>query len=167
VPGETVAELLPLASAGTAVASVADLASVPDGGVATCFDLPDEWLALVEGLRDAAAGRDITVILSVPNEAPWGTGAFEELLRLLPTDAVAGRAVPLRGVALTVDGAPGLPPLTGSLDGEPVELVVAFGPRASELSSAAVVEGADLADERRRRRELEAELAVLRSRVGS
>jgi hypothetical protein len=52
-------------------------------------------------------------------------------------------------------------------DSAPVAMVVAFGPRASELSSSSVVGFADRSAERRRERELQARIAVLEARLAS
>jgi hypothetical protein len=157
----------------------AELASrVVAGAVVTCFSTLehlDPWLPLVELL---AALSDATVMLSVPNQAfaeevagpaIWGEGAFSELLRLLPADAVVARQVSLVGSALVVDGAepPAVPSL--SLDGleqqPPSELLVAFGPGAASLVSVAAVAPADRRAERQRERERDAEVAVLSAQL--
>jgi SAM-dependent methyltransferase len=177
-------------SADEGVASVRAALHGADAGVITCFEVVEHlttFVPLIDALIElAAAGW--TVVLSVPNDAfwalenpyhhtMWGEGAFDELRRLLPADAVVARQVPLDGSHLVVEGAApaatlDVPPVTPRADAVPSHFVVAFGPSATELHSRALTIPSDL-DGRRtweRQREstlavLEAELAELRANV--
>ena len=146
--------------------------AIREDAVVTCFSTIehlDPWLPLVELL---ASLEGVTVVLSVPNQSfegsgAWGEGAFEELLRLLPADAVVAQQVALSGSALVVSDAP--PPLDApsDLDQPPTDLLVAFGPRASSLGSVAAVAALDRRGERLRERERDAEVALLEARLSS
>ena len=167
----------PLADGAVDVRSAGDLDGVSGDAVVLASGLLDAVSDLgpvVERLRALADGG-ATVVLSVPNQAfdgevhgpiVWGEGAFEELQRLLPADAVVARVVELGGVALAVDGSevPAPAEVTPG-DSAPIAMVVAFGPRASELSSSSAVGFADRAAERLHERELQARIAVLEARL--
>src|SRR3954468_16704210 len=94
-------------------ATPAAVAALPLGAVVTAFgvlEAVDGFAALVEALIEAAAERDVTVVLAVPNHAfvapsgeartSWDAGAFAELRSLLPDDHVVLHQVALRGSAL-------------------------------------------------------------------
>ena len=167
----------PLADGAVSVRSPADLDGVSGDAVVLAFGLLDpvaDFGPIVERLRSLADGG-ATVVLSVPNQAfageadgpiVWGEGAFEELVRLLPAGAVVGRVVELSGVALAVEGSE-VPAPSGvsSGDSAPVAMLVAFGPRASALSSSSAVGFADRSAARRHERELQARIAVLEARL--
>lgn len=144
-----------------------------DDAVVTCFSTIehlDPWLPLVELLGSVEL---VTVVLSVPNQAfdgagAWGEGAFEELLRLLPADAVVARQVALSGSALVVgDAAAPALAAPSDFDQPPTDFVVAFGPRAASLGSVAAVAALDRRGERLRERERDAEVALLEARLSS
>jgi hypothetical protein len=152
-----------------------------DGALVTAFDALEHqrsFVALLEALVDAAAGG-ATVVLGVPEaavgEAPaghgtvWGEGAFAELRGLLPAGHVALRQVALRGSAIVAEGHDGEHDVRVALreDAAPVAWLAAFGPRAHDVGPALEVHQADLAAERDARRALEAEVAVLRARLGA
>ena len=146
--------------------------AIADDAVVTCFatiEHLDPWLPLVELLGSLEL---VTVVLSVPNQAfegsgAWGEGAFEELQRLVPADAVVARQVALSGSALVVDdAAPALEPPSG-FDQPPTDFVVAFGPRCAQLGSVASVEALDRRGSLLRDRERDAEVALLEARLSS
>ncbi len=150
-------------------------------GAVTCFEVIEHletFVPLLEALVElAAAGW--TIVASVPNDAfwalenpyhhtMWGEGAFEELRRLLPADAVVARQIPLDGSQLVVegdDGALDVPPVAPRADAVPSHFVVAFGPRAAELTSRALAIGSDLDGRRRWERQRESTLAVLEAEL--
>lgn len=161
------------------------------GGPATvtCFEVIEHlptFVALLDALV-ALAREGATVLASVPNDAfwslenpfhttMWGEGSFDELRRLLPADHVVARQVPLAGSVVVVGDEAvdrlALPPVSVAATRVPSHLLVAFGPRASELPSSGFVTPLDLDGRRRWEREREsqlahheAELAVLRRYV--
>jgi SAM-dependent methyltransferase len=154
-----------------------------DAGVITCFEVVEHlttFVPLIDALIElAAAGW--TVVLSVPNDAfwalenpyhhtMWGEGAFAELRRLLPADAVVARQVPLDGSHLVVEDAPAgltldVPAVTPRADAVPSHFVVAFGPRAPELVSRALAIPSDLDGRRTWERQRESTLAVLEAEL--
>lgn len=160
-------------------------AALGDGapGVITCFEVVEHlttFVPLIDALIElAAAGW--TVLLSVPNDAfwalenpyhhtMWGEGAFDELRRLLPADAVVARQVPLDGSHLVVEGADtdhelDVPPVTPRADAVPSHFVVAFGPAAPQLLSRALTIPSDLDGRRTWERQRESTLAVLEAEL--
>jgi SAM-dependent methyltransferase len=160
-------------------------AALGDGapGVITCFEVVEHlttFVPLIDALIElAAAGW--TVVLSVPNDAfwalenpyhhtMWGEGAFDELRRLLPADAVVARQVPLDGSHLVVEGADtdhelDVPPVTPRADAVPSHFVVAFGPAAPQLLSRALTIPSDLDGRRTWERQRESTLAVLEAEL--
>jgi len=176
-------------------ATPATIAALAPGSVVSAFgvvEVVDGFAALVEALIEAAAERDVTVVLAVPNHAfvapsgeartSWDAGAFAELRSLLPDDHVVLHQVALRGSALVTaaadgdtDGAPVAPvaPAAVGLDGgaAPEAFLAAFGPRAAEVveaaAGAAVVVQADLVAERAARTALESEVQLLRAQVAA
>jgi len=154
------------------------LGEARDGAI-TCFETVEHlaaWPPLVELLIELAEQRGFTVVLSVPNDAfwalanpfhqtMWGDGAFEELRRLLPADAVVATQVPLSGSAIVCEplgGAPTPIPLPSVVPGPgnvPSHHLVAFGPQAQRLAMHALATPTDLDGQRRWEREREAQLA--------
>jgi hypothetical protein len=140
----------------------------------------DDFIEIVELLVALSTERSATVVLSVsddsfcedaaaaPRRSVWGEGAVHELRRLLPDGHVVLHEVALRGAALVAAGQDAALPVTVDIDPRatvPVSYVLAFGPRAAELTPAAIAVAADLRAERARDRERTAELEVLRARV--
>ena len=148
--------------------------------VATCFETIEHlerFVPLVDALVELADGDDLTVALSVPNDAhwsienpyhvtAWGEGAFEELRGLLPPDHRVARQVPLTGSALVLDetGRYELP-VEVSSQRVPSHFLAAFGPRAARFIPTAAVEATDLEAERRWQRERDSYLVVLEARA--
>jgi len=150
-------------------------------GIITCFEVVEHletFVPLLEALVELA-GAGWTVVLSVPNDAfwslenpyhhtMWGEGAFEELRRLLPADAVVARQVPLDGSQLVVDGdvaSLDVPPVSPRPDAVPSHFVAAFGPGAAGLQSRALAIASDLDGRRRWERQRESTLAVLEAEL--
>lgn len=147
----------------------------PGGGAITCFEVVEHlssFVGLLELLVELTTEHAFTAVLSVPNDAyftienpyhatMWGEGAFEELRRLLPASHVAAAQVPLSGSVLVVgDHAPDAgPAFAARADPVPSHFVVAFGPRAIELSAASAVEMTDLDGQRAWERQRESNLA--------
>jgi SAM-dependent methyltransferase len=151
-------------------------------GAITCFEVIEHletFVPLVGALVDlAAAGW--TVVLSVPNDAfwslenpyhhtMWGEGAFDELRRLLPEDAVVARQIPLDGSHLVVDGSGvdslSVPPVMPREDAVPSHFLAAFGPHAALFRSRAMAIPSDLDGRRRWERQRESTLAVLEAEL--
>ena len=139
----------------------------------TCFEVVEHLPRFAECvlfLVTQGTDGDADVVLSVPNDAfwaienpyhesVWGAGAFDELRRVLPEDHRVAEQMPVDGSVLRLDGDDGA--LTLTLDGPgsvPSHFVVAFGPRAGALATAAHVQAADLAGRRRWERQREADL---------
>ena len=141
----------------------------------TCFETVEHlktFVPLVEAFLELAAGEDVTIMLSVPNDAhwaienpfhetAWSDGAFEELRRLLPGDAVIARQVPLTGSALVLGDGPGrfetavdVPP--GHV---PSHFLAALGPRATQVAAHAAAAPMDLDAQRTWERQRESDLA--------
>jgi len=148
-------------------------------GVITCFEVIEHlktFVPLIAALIELAE-QGWTVVLSVPNDAfwalenpyhetMWGEGAFEELRRLLPQDAVVARQIPLDGSHLVIDGEPlALPPVTPRPDAIPSHFIAAFGPRAGELTPRALAIPSDLDGRRTWERQRESTLAVLEAEL--
>jgi SAM-dependent methyltransferase len=144
------------------------------GGAITCFEVVEHlrsFVPLLELLVELAGAHHYTVLLSVPNDAfggienpyhqtMWGEGAFEELRRMLPADHVVATQIPLAGSALVIVGADDTDPAyVGRPDPVPSHFLVAFGPRAAELTPMAAVEMTDLAGQRLWERQRETTLA--------
>jgi hypothetical protein len=147
------------------------------GAAVTCFEVLEHletFVPLVGALVELGeAGA--TVVLSVPNDAfwalenpfhhtMWGEGAFEELRRLLPADAVVARQVPLDGSHLLLDGAGGpleVPAVPPREDAVPSHFVCAFGPAARLLAPGALAVPSDLDGQRTWERQRESNLALL------
>jgi SAM-dependent methyltransferase len=160
---------------------VAAVRAALDGtpGVITCFEVVEHlktFVPLISALIELAESG-WTVVLSVPNDAfwalenpyhetMWGEGAFEELRRLLPEDAVVAKQIPLDGSHLVIDGAPlELPPVTPRPDAIPSHFLAAFGPRAAELTPRALAIPSDLDGRRTWERQRESTLAVLEAEL--
>jgi SAM-dependent methyltransferase len=150
----------------------------PASAAVTCFGTLEHletFVPLVAALVElGAAGA--TVVLAVPNDAfwalerpaaptMWGEGAFEELRRLLPADAVVARQVPLEGSHLVLDGGDGpplaIPPPAPREAAVPSHFLCAFGPAAALLEPRALAAPADLAAQRAWERQRESDLALL------
>ena len=180
VSGEGVSTLVADLSSPDDVARVraALLEQAGDGvRVITCYETIEHlasFVPLVEALTELAEEHAFTVAVSVPNDAfwsvenphhqtMWGEGAFEELRRLLPSDHVVLRQMPLQGSAVVPDG--GVDDRTVAVsadpDGVPSHLLVAFGPEAGRVASGARVVQADLEEQRLWVRQREAHLAYL------
>jgi hypothetical protein len=156
------------------VAAVRDaIGSAPT--IVTCFDVLaelDDFAPCLELLR--SLGDRTTVVIAVPNDAfwsaaerptTWGEGAFEELRRLLPAEHVVRHQVPVAGSAIVdADGSEVSLP-TVRVGGVPSHFVVAFGPRAGELGTAAAAQAVDADATRRDERERESRLEWLTARV--
>jgi SAM-dependent methyltransferase len=148
-------------------------------GVITCFEVVEHLATFVPliGALIELAERGWTVVLSVPNDAfwalenpyhetMWGEGAFEELRRLLPEDAVVARQIPLDGSHLVIDDRPlDLPAVTPRPDAIPSHFLAAFGPRAAELVPRALAIPSDLDGRRTWERQRESTLAVLEAEL--
>jgi len=165
----------------TGVAEVRSALDAGAPGAITCFEVIEHletFVPLVEALIElSAAGW--TVVLSVPNDAfwalenpyhhtMWGEGAFEELRRLLPADAVIARQVPLDGSHLvleTFDGVLEVPAIQPRPDAVPSHFLAAFGPQAGLLASRALAIPSDLDGRRTWERQRESTLAVLEAEL--
>lgn len=150
-----------------------------DGGrVVTCFEVIehlDSFAPLVDALVRLAADDEVTVLLSVPNDefwaienphhrTVWGEGAFDELRRLLPAGHVLLRQLALHGSRIVrVDGdeslAPGDMGVQMRAGGVPSHFMAAFGPRAGDVTGAAIVVQSDLDADRVWERQRESDLA--------
>jgi hypothetical protein len=154
-----------------------------EGSVIACVGVLERlasFAGVVHALVAAAAERQATVILALPNDAVaeaapgerrsvWGDGAVAELRGLLPTDHVAFNLVALRGAALVrVGDEVGVNVgVEATRAVAPAGFVLAFGPQAQQLQAAASVVAADLTAERAHERARTAELEVLRARVAA
>jgi hypothetical protein len=155
-----------------------------EGSVIACVGVLERlsgFAGVVHALVALATERQATVALALPNDAAvdatagrrrsvWGEGAVAELRGLLPSDHVAFNLVTLRGAALVPAG--GAHALSVDVDTEaparaPAGFVLAFGPRAQRLQTAAAIAAADLSTERAHERARTAELEVLRARVAA
>jgi 2-polyprenyl-3-methyl-5-hydroxy-6-metoxy-1,4-benzoquinol methylase len=144
-------------------------------GVVTCFEVIEHlesFVGVVELLVELASERGFTVVLSVPNDAfwpvespwhktMWGEGSLEELRRLLPSEHVVARQVPLQGSSIVPEGTAALEPpgFAARDDAVASHFIVALGPRCAELGAHSAVVQADLAEQRRWERQREANLA--------
>jgi len=145
----------------------------------TCFETVEhlaDFVPLIRALAALAQEGIATVVLSVPNDAfwtisnphhqtMWGEGAFDELRSLLGEDCVAIRQVALAGSATVREGAELLETSAGVTvrgeDAVPTHMLLAFGPRASQLEPAALVSQVDMTEERRWVRQRESDNAFL------
>jgi hypothetical protein len=150
------------------------------GGCVTCFEVVEHlasFVPLVEMLVELVERDGFTVALSVPNDAfwsienpfhqtMWGEGAFEELRRMLPEQHVVARQLALRGSLTLVDGDQG-PGRAVELDSPtgaaPTHFLLAIGPEATRMTSAAAVGEADPVGQRRWERQRESDLAYLQA----
>jgi hypothetical protein len=190
---DALAEAVRAVPAGETTALSADLASEAglaeiraalggsSGGTATCFEVIEHlerFTGVVELLVHLATENGFTVVLSVPNDAfwpvespwhktMWGEGAFEELRRLLPSDHVVAKQVPLQGSSIVPEGTEALeaPGYAAMADAVPSHFLVAFGPRAGEIVPRSAVAQADLAAQRQWERQREANLAFYEDRI--
>ena len=155
-----------------------------DGAVVVCAGVIERlasFAGVVHALVALAAERQATIVLTLPNDATadvpaggrrsvWTEGAVAELRGLLPADHVFLHLLALRGAALVPAGDAAELELSVTADGRanaPAGFVVAFGPRAHRLRTAATVAAADVSVERARDRARIAELEVLRARVAA
>ena len=150
----------------------------PAPRVVTCFEVVEHLASfppLIELLTELADNDEATVLLSVPNDAffatenphhltTWGEGAFAELRRLLPEDAVVAHQLALTGSAVVP--APGDAPVTATVEVElraaeavPTHFLAVMGPRATDVGLHADVVQTDLDGQRAWEREREANLA--------
>jgi hypothetical protein len=155
-----------------------------EGSVIACVGVLERlssFARVVHTLVALAAEHQATVVLALPNDAAeanasgarrsvWGEGAVAELRGLLPSDHVAFDLLALRGAALVPAG--GAVELSVGVEADaraaaPAGFVLAFGPRAQRLQSAAAVVAADLTAERAHERARTAELEVLRARLAA
>jgi methyltransferase family protein len=167
---------------------VAALLEGPDGPrVVTCFEVVEHlptFVPLVDSLTSLARDQGVDVVLSVPNDAfwtiqsphhrtMWGEGAFAELQALLPDDAVVLRQLSLAGSAVvplgygrptTVELAPVAVDASAAV---PTHMLVALGPRTSQLSATAGVATVDLDGQRRWEREREAAASMVDALVAT
>jgi hypothetical protein len=162
------------------------LADPPDGDrVVTCFETLEHlasFVPIVELLCELAEDHQFTVLVSVPNDAfwaienpyhqtMWGEGAFEELCRLLPESLAVLHQVPLAGSAVvprrSERAALPVPDVDVEAERVPSHFIAVFGPRATEVAPRALVQAADMEDQRRWERQRENDLAVLQSRSES
>ena len=157
----------------------AELGDTP--GVITCFEVIEHLKTFVPliGALIELAEQGWTVVLSVPNDAfwalenpyhetMWGEGAFEELRRLLPPDAVVAQQIPLDGSHLVIEGTDGpleLPAVAPRPDAIPSHFLAAFGPRAGEITPRALAIPSDLDGRRTWERQRESTLAVLEAEL--
>jgi SAM-dependent methyltransferase len=162
------------------VAAVREAIGQADGAVVTCFEVIEHLTTFVPLVEMLLGLEGATVVLSVPNDAfwalenpyhhtMWGEGAFEELRRLLPADAVVARQVPLDGSHVVVgeaERAPlGVPAIVPRDDAVASHFVCAFGPQAGLLAARALAVPADLDGRRTWERQRESNLAVLEAEL--
>jgi len=145
------------------VAALAD--ALADATVITAFDLLDA-LDDIAPLVDWLVSRhtSATVVLSTagsPNQV-------EELRRLVPSEVVVARQVPIRAAAIVHAAADAAPPL-GAPAIDPAapaaHHLLAFGPDASRLAPVSAARAADLSAEQAAARRRDADLAYLEARV--
>jgi hypothetical protein len=155
-----------------------------DGSVIACVGVLERltsFAGVVHALVALATERQATVVLALPNDAAvdaavsgrrsvWSEGAVTEMRGLLPSDHVAFHLVALRGAALVPSGTAAELSVGVEADARanaPAGFVLAFGPRAQQLQTAAAVAAADLGAERAHERARTAELEVLRARLAA
>ena len=151
--------------AGADLATAAGVAALADATVITAFDLLDA-LDDIAPLVDWLVSRhtSATVVLSTagsPNQV-------EELRRLVPSEVVVARQVPIRAAAIVHAAADAAPPL-GAPAIDPAapaaHHLLAFGPDASRLAPVSAARAADLSAEQAAARRRDADLAYLEARV--
>lgn len=167
-------------SAPEGIAAVRDALGTTDGAAVTCFEVVEHLETFVPLVELLLGLQGATVLLSVPNDAfwalenpfhhtMWGEGAFEELRRLLPADAVVARQVPLDGSHVVLDaGAAGpieLAAVAPRADAVPSHFLCAFGPEAGRLAARARAVPSDLDARRRWERQRESHLAQLEAEL--
>ena len=154
------------------------LLETPGERVVTCFEVVEHlstFVPLIQLLSELAEAGEATVLLSVPNDAffatdnphhlsSWGAGAFDELRRLLPSEAQVFHQVALSGSAIVpADGAgTGSPSVAlQGADAVPTHFVAVMGARAAAVAGGphAEVVQTDLDGQRTWEREREANLA--------
>jgi|SRR5579875_25121 len=135
----------------------------------------EDFVPLVEFLRDQREQREATVVLSVPNDAfwpldnpfhktLWGASAFEELRHNLPPDHVVIHQLQISGSALVAQ--PQLrrielelhARLDPSVNHVPTHMLAAFGPRTDLIEPQSAATPLDLIEQRRWENEREANL---------
>jgi hypothetical protein len=140
----------------------------------TCFEVIehlDNFEPLVGRLVELAEESACTVALSVPNdvfsginnpfhETVWGEASLDELRSLLPRSHVMGAQYPLAGSCIQLDDRPGRHQMTAdAIRGQvATHYLLAFGPRATEVSPVAAVTWVDLNEQRAWERQREADL---------
>lgn len=159
-------------AAGTDLATAEGVAALAealaDATVITAFGVLDA-LDDIAPLTDWLVSRHAraTVVLSTAGSA----NQVEELRRLVPTDVVVARAVPIRGEAIVPAGAAAdalpLGPVAVGAAAPAAHHLLAFGPHAHRLEPVAAARAADLraelAETRRRIADLEYAEALLAS----
>jgi SAM-dependent methyltransferase len=140
----------------------------------TCFEVIehlDNFEPLIGHLVNLAETEAYTVTLSVPNDAfsgvdnpyhhtVWGEASVEELRSLLPESHVFGSQYSLSGSCIQLPEEPTRHQVTTdvNVDRVPSHFLLAFGPRATEVTSAAAVTQIDLDEHRAWERRREADL---------
>jgi hypothetical protein len=155
-------------------------AAIDDGAIVTCFETVEHlpmFGPLLELLVELAERREVTVVMSVPNDAftgvqnphhttVWGEGAVEELRGLLPDGYVLAHQLALAGSVLAVDEEPHshtIDVTAAAAGAAATHLVAAFGPRAGELAGTAAVAQVDQRGQRAWERRRSADLAFYRA----
>ena len=146
----------------------------------TCFEVIEHlatFVPLLELLLALAADHETTVLLSVPNDefwaienphhaTMWGEGAFEELRRLLPADAVVARQVALAGSGVVIGDAARRESVEVAIEaGVPTHFLAAFGPRAADATPVAAVGQIDANGQRAWVRQRESDLAFAEAQL--
>jgi 2-polyprenyl-3-methyl-5-hydroxy-6-metoxy-1,4-benzoquinol methylase len=140
----------------------------------TCFEVIehlDNFEPLIGHLVNLAETKACTVSLSVPNDAfsgvdnpyhetVWGEASVEELRSVLPKTHVFGAQYSLSGSCIQLPEEPTRHQINVDVaaDGVPSHYLLAFGPRATEVTSAAAVTQIDLDEHRAWERRREADL---------
>jgi SAM-dependent methyltransferase len=149
----------------------------------TCFEVIehlDDFVPLVGLLRRIAGAGEVTVVLSVPNDAfwsihnphhrtMWSGEAFDEFRMLLPDDAVLAHQYALAGSSVQPLGSSTemrshVLPIEIRESGTPTHYLLAFGASAGRLQGVARLTQVDLDAQRAWERQREANLAWLRQR---
>lgn len=170
------ADAVLLAPAPTADELAAQVRDAPAGatiGALAVVDGLERVGALLDALREAAAGGS-TVVLTVPNTpltgrgTAWGRHAPDELRSLLGDDVLRLQVTGLAGGALVQ---PDQPLVATGLEADvpagaaPLLDVLAAGPRAAELAPQTHLQAQDLQAERSELLALRADVAYLEARV--
>jgi hypothetical protein len=158
---------------------------LPEPVTVTAFEVVEhlaDHVPLLDVLIQVVRDRDVTVVLSVPDDAfsgvenpyhlvRWGHASFAELIDVLPDARSIARQVALGGSALTVEGADGGPDvaLSPSVHVDPglaaSHHIVAFGPRHAMLVAGAAVSAVDNIGHRVWERQREADLAFYQDKA--